>query len=200
VDTDDSPSPLVNAAAVRQRATAGDVLADNTVPAAVPVDLFRSERWDPPDTPDMQWDFPIAAGNTVEVRLYFCETFEGVTDRGQRVFDVRVEDQTVLDDLDQFAEAGPNVAFMRSVTVMVGDGNLDIDFHHVADNPAIKGIEVLGPLSAIPPAAPEPDDGPSLCGAGSLFGLFGLALGAAVAVFFRNRSMGPRVPRDPTLE
>ena len=78
-DTEAQPSPLSNhlAAGNRTATRAVAITLDPSVPAHVPAELFQTERWGPPAhvTPDeMEWNVPLAPGQSVEVRLYFAET------------------------------------------------------------------------------------------------------------------------------
>ncbi len=121
------------------------IMTDPSIPAGTPVTIFESERYDAVGVPEMLYQFPVAAGTTVEVRLYFAELFGQIDLPGERVFDVSVEGSVPpqLDNLDPLAIAGPKGAFMRSHQVTVADGTLDIEFLHGVENPAIKGIEIL---------------------------------------------------------
>ena len=129
--------------------------SDASIPVGTPTAMFNTERYDPSSAPEMQWEFPVAAGTTVEVRLYFAELFSGVDAAGKRVFDVEVEGNipATFNELDPFAIAGAKGAFMRSHTLTVTDGTLDIDFLHGVENPAIKGIEIIASdgTSNVPP-------------------------------------------------
>jgi hypothetical protein len=89
----------------------------------------------------MQWDFSVTPG-TYEVRLYFAEIYSGAQGVGKRVFDVMIEGATVLDNYDIFADVGGYTGVMKSFVVQ-SDTNLDIDFDHVNQNPAVKGIEII---------------------------------------------------------
>ncbi|MEM1305074.1 MAG: malectin domain-containing carbohydrate-binding protein, partial [Planctomycetota bacterium] len=112
-----------------------------SLPDYVTESIFQSERWDNRGGQEMAWDFDVAAG-TYEVRLYFAEIHAPGFKNGWRVFDVMIEGATVLDNYDVFADVGANTGVMKSF-VVTSDGNLDIDFGHVVQNPAIKAIEVL---------------------------------------------------------
>ena len=119
---------------------------DASVPAGTPVDLFTTMRLDAnqPD-PMMEWDFPVTAGEEINVRLYFVEMSR--CSIGNRVFDVEIEGTTVLEDLDIFTEAGSacNVGIMREFTVTPLDANLDINFPLENGKPsALAAIEILG--------------------------------------------------------
>ncbi len=116
-------------------------LGNSSLPAGIPASLFQTERWDPPTGQEIQWDFDVTAG-TYEVRLYFAEIYNGAQGVGQRVFDVTIEGQKVLDDYDVFAEVGGYTGVMKSFIIQ-SDTNLDIDFGREVENPAIKGIEII---------------------------------------------------------
>lgn len=78
------------------------------------------------------------------VKLHFAETFARITDKGQRVFSVKVEDQEIK-DLDIFTRAGAQKkAWVETVNVVVSDGNLNITFAPGVQNPLINGIEIIG--------------------------------------------------------
>ena len=122
------------------------VMTDPTVPASAPAAVFNTERYDAATDPEMKWEFPVAPGTEVQVTLLFAELFNGITQAGERVFDVAIEG-TVLpafDDIDPYAIAGPKGAFTRSATLTVTDDILDIEFIHGVENPALKGIQICG--------------------------------------------------------
>ena len=128
---------------------------DATVPAGTPRALFDSERWDGGEDPALQWDLPVPAGKELVVNLYFANRCDCTAATGARVFDVAVDGVTVLDDFDIMAPQGvpANRGTMRSFTVQ-SDGNLDIDFSHVVENPLVNAIEVIDP--SVPVPAPSP--------------------------------------------
>ena len=139
-DTSGSPSQYVNTG--NTSSTGSPInLSDPSLPLDIPQALFQSERWDPSGAPEMQWDFPVPPGN-YEVRLFFADIFSGTQAVGARVFDVLIEGAVALDDYDIFADVGGYTGVMKSFIVN-SDGNLDIDFAHVIENPAIKGIEIF---------------------------------------------------------
>lgn len=77
------------------------------------------------------------------VKLYFAETFEGVTGPGQRVFSFNVQGRE-FKDFDIWAKAGgARRAFVESVIVEVTGGELRIAFTPQVENPAINAIEIL---------------------------------------------------------
>ena len=143
-DTAAAPSPVVNALAIGNTTfstTARIDLSHPSLPAGTPEALFQTERWDVWEGQPMKWDFPVTPGQ-YEVRLYFAEIYPGTQRVGARVFDVSIEGALVLDNFDVFAAVGVNKGLMKSFHV-TSSAQLDIDFNHVSENPAIKGIEIV---------------------------------------------------------
>jgi Malectin domain len=76
---------------------------------------------------------PLEASGTYLVRLYFAEPYWGAPDgpngdAGRRVFSVTAEGDSLLEDLDIFAEAGSLTALVKQVEVEVSDGELNLHF------------------------------------------------------------------------
>lgn len=89
---------------------------------------------------------PLPAGKYL-VKLHFAETYDGITDKGQRVFSFNVEGQE-FKDFDVWAKAGGALrAYVETVLVEIADGQLDITFTPTIENPEINGLEIR-------PAAP----------------------------------------------
>src|SRR5262245_25122513 len=157
-----SPSPYVNAAATGNTtfSTATPVTIRPEVPASVPMALFQAERWDQAAAPEMRWSFPVVNG-LYETRLLFADIYSGTQGVGLRVFDVVIEGTTVLNDYDIFADVGGFTGTMKSFATTVSDGSLDIDFLHVVENPAIKGIEIrqVGGAGYLSPSPSQLDFG-----------------------------------------
>jgi hypothetical protein len=77
------------------------------------------------------------------VKLHFAETYEGITEKGQRVFSFNVEGKE-FKDFDPFAKSGGFAhAYVETVPVEITDGTLDITFTPNVENPEINGIEIL---------------------------------------------------------
>jgi hypothetical protein len=76
-------------------------------------------------------------------KLYFAETYEGITGPGQRVFSLNVQGLE-FKDFDIWAKAGgPRRAYIETVPVVVTDGELRVTFTARVENPAINAIEVV---------------------------------------------------------
>ncbi|MBJ7879595.1 PKD domain-containing protein [Gelidibacter salicanalis] len=113
---------------------------------------YRTIRYSPSML--MAYNIPVPSGEYTVI-LHFAEIYFGATGGGSggvgsRVFDVSLEGQLVEDNLDVFAQAGgPQSMLIKSHTVTVTDGVLDIDFSSLANvggvrHPIINAIEVLG--------------------------------------------------------
>jgi M6 family metalloprotease-like protein len=85
---------------------------------------------------------------TYTVSLKFAELVHAAA--GRRKFDVRIENQLVLDDFDIFALAGKNDALDQTFSVPVADGALSINFVKLVDNPVVAAIEITGDPVAPP--------------------------------------------------
>lgn len=154
-DTAAAPSPNHNSGSNASTWTQAFGRTAN-VPASTPTEIFAAERWDPSSAPEMEWDFPVEAGVPLEVRLYFANGYSGTSQPGQRVFDVNLEGETVLDNYDIAADVGHSTGTMKPFDI-ISDGNVDIDFAHVIENPLINGIEIVRTDIAPPPDTDEDD-------------------------------------------
>ena len=86
----------------------------------------------------------IVAGEEYAVRLYFAEIDPTVTAAGDRVFDVTIEGNQVLDDFDILGEVPANTGIVKTFVVTVdGNGELNISFE------AEAGSSKLALVSAI---------------------------------------------------
>ena len=123
-----------------------------TKPIAGPANpvLYQTERYDPVSMPEMMYSLPVDPG-LYAVKLHFAEI--NFTRRNQRVFDVRIEGQLVLDNYDIVRRVGAFKAVVETFEVPVEDGTLNIQFTHVKGNPKISGIEVVaqGPALTVTP-------------------------------------------------
>ncbi|MET0744415.1 MAG: malectin domain-containing carbohydrate-binding protein, partial [Microvirga sp.] len=97
------------------------------------------------------------ANGTYSVELQFDETYWSAN--GKRVFDVLLEGQEVVSNLDVFAVAGKNAAYSLTRTVSVTDGQLNIRFDAGGsddrDDAMVSGFAVRQ-LSLAPPSPPTP--------------------------------------------
>lgn len=119
-------------------------LANAPVTGTDDVMLFRSERWG-----TFSYNIPVANGE-YEVVLRFAEIYWG--ESGRRIFNVAIEGSQRLSNFDIFAAAGKNVAIDRTFAVTVNDGQLNIVFSAVVDNPKVSALIVRSQSSSpMPP-------------------------------------------------
>ncbi len=104
--------------------------------------LYRTERWDDSGSPEMQYSFTVPNGS-YQVRLHFAENYSPLFAVGQRIFGVQIEGTTVIPSLDIFAEAGARTALVKTATVTVSDGTLNIVFLHQVEDPEVNAIEII---------------------------------------------------------
>lgn len=99
--------------------------------------LFQSEHYSM-DT----FSCPVPNGQYV-ARLYFAETYEGITAPGERVFSFNVHGRE-FKNFDIWVKAGgPFRAYVETVPVEVNDGKFKIAFTSNVENPAINAIEII---------------------------------------------------------
>ncbi|UCG48552.1 MAG: malectin [Phycisphaerales bacterium] len=101
--------------------------------------IYQTERYSM-----TEYKFAVPEGKYT-IRLHFAETYDGITDEGQRVFSVTMNGKTVLQDFDVWKEAGgfqkPVVKEFKGVAAV--DGALAIGFVPNIQNPEINGIEII---------------------------------------------------------
>ena len=99
--------------------------------------IYQAERYSM-----TKFSQPLPNGKYI-VKLHFAETYDGITDKGQRVFSFNVEGHE-FKDFDVWAKAGGGLrAYVESVPVDIADGQLDITFTQNIENPEINGIEII---------------------------------------------------------
>ena len=140
-DTSGSPSPYLTTAAntgVESSSHSID-LSDASVPAGTPMSVFQTGRYDPVGKTDMTWSFPVSPGQYT-VKLFFAETY--FTSAGSRVFNVAINNQTVLSNFDVYAAVGANKGLVKSFSVNATGNAVQILFTHVVQNPDVRAVEI----------------------------------------------------------
>lgn len=108
--------------------------------------VYLTERYG-----EATYSIPVSNGNYT-VALNFAETYH--TAAGQRVFNVLIEEQNRLSNVDIFQSAGANAAMTERIgDINVADGKLDIRFEAITENPKISGIVVYQQGTALTHAA-----------------------------------------------
>lgn len=99
--------------------------------------LYRAEHY---SMDSFSWPLP---NGKYQVKLYFAETYDGVTGPGERVFSFNVQGQE-FKDFDVWKKAGgPLKAYVETVNVEVTNGKLLIKFTSNVENPEINAIEII---------------------------------------------------------
>lgn len=120
-------------------------------------ELFNTYRY---GRDKLKYEFPVANGDYL-VELYFAEPWwgrgGGMDCSGFRLFDVAINDKTVIKDLDIWKEAGYSTALKKSFKVHVSNGRILISFPKVkAGEALIAGIAIATPSKKIFPADGSP--------------------------------------------
>jgi len=110
--------------------------------------LYQSERF----AKTLTYNIPVANG-TYDVTLAFSEMVFNAA--GQRVFNVTIEGQPVLQDFDIWALVGKNAALQRTFTIVVTDGTLNIVGNGTVNNAKLSAIQIA------PSGAPTPNPTPT---------------------------------------
>ncbi|MCU1361930.1 MAG: domain containing protein, partial [Ilumatobacteraceae bacterium] len=139
-----SPYHNTGTTATTYTLTAGTL--DSTVPTGdldrPPAGIFNTERYDPATGSEMQWNFNVAVGTPIQVRLYMANKAAATNETGERVFDVDLDATNVIDNIDLSNSPGHNIGTMRSFNI-VSDGQVNILFRHGVENPLIDAIEIV---------------------------------------------------------
>ncbi|NJN24791.1 MAG: T9SS type A sorting domain-containing protein [Cyclobacteriaceae bacterium] len=102
--------------------------------------LYRSERFG-----NFTYNIPVTNGDYI-VRLKFAEIY--FTAINKRKFDVKIEGNLVINDIDIFAQVGHDAAYDETHQVNVTDGMLNIQFIGVTNNAKVSAVEVYPQATA----------------------------------------------------
>jgi len=109
--------------------------------------LYQNGRYTQALTTPLVYSFPVAAGS-YHVNLYFAETFGGAQKVGGRVFNVKMQGNTVFQNLDIYAAAGANTALVKGANIVVTDGKATIEFDSLVNNAKVNAIEITQNVGA----------------------------------------------------
>jgi hypothetical protein len=98
--------------------------------------LYVSQRYGP----SFSYNLAALNGNYV-LKLYFAEPTK--TAAGQRKFDVTAEGALILDDFDLYAEAGAKTSLVKTFSVTITDGYLNLAFLSSVDTAIVSAIELV---------------------------------------------------------
>ncbi len=106
----------------------------------------------------LKYHFPVQDGK-YKVDMYFVEpwygTGGGLDCNGWRIFDVAVNNNTVIDDLDIWQEVGHDKLLKKTFEVDVKGGSLDISFPKVKSGQAVVSAIAISALDSNVKAAPS---------------------------------------------
>ncbi|WP_304198238.1 malectin domain-containing carbohydrate-binding protein, partial [Flavobacterium alvei] len=119
--------------------------------------LFQSFRY---GIDKLRYEFPAPDGEYL-VELYFTEpwygTGGGLDCKGWRLFDVAINDNVVLKDLDIWSEVGHDTALKKTFVVKSVNGKISISFPNVkASQAIISAIAIATKDKMIKGASPSP--------------------------------------------
>jgi hypothetical protein len=103
--------------------------------------LYHYGRWNGATSNPLTYTYVVPAG-IYHVNLYFAETSSAEMKTGGRIFNVRMQGQLIFQSLDIFATAGANTALVEGADIAVTNGQLQIEFQKVVENPKINAIEI----------------------------------------------------------
>ncbi|HEU4426113.1 MAG TPA: malectin domain-containing carbohydrate-binding protein [Pilimelia sp.] len=147
-DTAAAPSPRHNTGL--GAITGRPIIANMQIPpltSATPRELFSSERHATAASPNQFWDFPVARGTTVQVRLYFSNRCQCAA--GTRRFHINIDGVRRITNFDITTMVGNELGSMRAWN-LTSDGNFDIDLIRVSGTVTINAVEIVRQ----PPLAP----------------------------------------------
>jgi len=149
-DTSTSPSTYHNTGSTTE--SGSGVTPNGSVPVTTPAAVFNTDRQDPSGGNEMTWSFPVQAGRTLKVRLYFANLCGCSSQSGRRNFNVAIDGSSVLTNYDISADVGNKIGVMKEFT-RTSDGSVDIAFTHGTQrDPQINAIEIID-TGIAPPSA-----------------------------------------------
>jgi endoglucanase len=108
----------------------------NTGPAVV----YQAERYSM-----SKFTYAPVPNGDYTIKLHFCETFDGITEKGQRVFGYAVKGAgPAVKDFDVFATAGGALKpVVKTVPITVTNQTIEVEFTSQVENPQINAIEIF---------------------------------------------------------
>jgi hypothetical protein len=112
------------------------VINTNTGPAVI----YQAERYSM-----SKFTYAPVPNGDYTIKLHFCETFDGITGTGQRVFGYAVKgDGPPVKDFDVFATAGVALKpVVKTVPITVTNHTVEVEFTPQVENPQINAIEIF---------------------------------------------------------
>ncbi|MGK0407432.1 MAG: hypothetical protein ACJAZH_001251, partial [Roseivirga sp.] len=92
---------------------------------------------------NMRYKIPVPAPSLYHITLHFAEIQKYLFGTGNRVFDLVIEGNLIAEDLDIYKITGGLEAYSLSFTILVNDGELNINTAASINNSLISAIEIL---------------------------------------------------------
>lgn len=113
--------------------------------------LYQTYRYDQsPSAPDLEYEFTVPNG-VYEVNLLLAQTWSPYYSVAAQRFSIQLESMVALPSVDIYAEAGPATALVKTATIGVTDGKLNVHFLRDIQNPIVNAIEIKASLKPSPP-------------------------------------------------
>ena len=113
-------------------------------------ELYFSERVSVANKGSFGYAIPVTNG-TYTVKFYFAEIYWGAPNSenaagedGKRVFDVDVEGENQINNIDLYMEVGAITAISKMYDIEVTDGEITITFEASQDRPKLSALEIFG--------------------------------------------------------
>ena len=116
--------------------------------------LYQSRRYGSDADAPVTVELPVDGEGLYRVRLHFAEVHEA-SRRGQRVFDVLVEEALWIRDIDVAGQVGTYRPATREISVYAADATLSLRLVPKVGRPMLSGVEVHR-LEDAGAAAPAP--------------------------------------------
>ena len=123
-------------------ASSSEIIAGTSDPA-----LYQSFRYGN----SFSYNFFLSNGN-YSVTLKFAET--EWTQPGQRIFNVAINGNIVLNTFDVLAQVSPDTALDKTFPITVTNHNVEIDFRAYVDNAMVSAIQIVPTSSTVSVSGP----------------------------------------------
>ncbi|CAM4384929.1 malectin domain-containing carbohydrate-binding protein [Zobellia nedashkovskayae] len=113
--------------------------------------IYQSERYGA-NSGGYGYDIPVGVAGEYDIRLHFAEIFFSVNENqldkgvGTRIFNVVIEGEQVLTNLDILSETDPATALVKEFdNISITDGFASIYINGVEESAKINALEILSP-------------------------------------------------------
>jgi endoglucanase len=105
-----------------------------------PAFIYQSERYSM-----SKFVYSPVTNGDYTLKLHFCETYEGISGKGERVFTYAVKGNGApVKDFDVFATGGGALKpVVKTIPITVTNNVIQVDFTPQVENPQINGVEIF---------------------------------------------------------